>query len=502
MNFRSLIVLLVAAIGFLGCAEKKKEQEKPNVLVIMADDFGWKDTGFQGSEFYETPNLDKLASEGMMFTDGYAACGVCSPSRAAILTGRYTPRYGITDWIKGYQAERTPQQLEKYALIGPENVYNLPLEETTFGDAFKAYDYSTCFVGKWHLAEDSSFYPQHQGFDVNIAGWLKGGPNGDSKNNRGYYSPYNNPHLTDGPKDEFLTDRLVNESIGWMDENKKDPFLLYLSFYTVHTPIQPKPEKVPYYKEKARKMGLDTMAAFTKDVQWYKDHPQKSWHWKERLVQSNAEYAALIESMDENIGRVLDYLKTSGLDKNTIVVFTSDNGGLSTAEGSPTTNAPLRAGKGWLYEGGIREPFLLKIPGKTEAGTISREPVHSIDIYPTILDACGLEIPNPNQIDGVSLMPLVEGKSLDREALYWHYPHYGGKGDTPAGAIRKGDYKLIELFETGKVELYNLKDDISETTDLSEQKPEIKEELLKDLRNWRQEVGAKMPKKNPYYKYQ
>ncbi len=500
MYYKSLLFILLSVSTF--CYSNSKENtQKPNVLVIMADDFGWKDVSYQGSVFYETPNLDRLASEGMVFTDGYAACSVCSPSRASIITGRYTPRSGITDWIMGYQAEKTPQQLENYAMIGPQNVYNLPLEETTFGDAFKAYDYSTCFVGKWHLAEDSTHYPQYQGFDKNIAGWLKGGPNGDRKNGRGYYSPYHNPELEDGPKDEFLTDRLVNESIQWMESKKDEPFLMYLSFYTVHSPIHPKPEKVPYYKEKARRMGLDTIAPFTTDLQWLKDYPQKSWHWKERVLQSNAEYAALIESMDENIGRVLDFLKASGLDKNTVVVFTSDNGGLSTAEGSPTSNAPLRGGKGWLYEGGIREPFIVKIPGKTTAGTVSNEPVHAVDVYPTILDACGLEVPNPEAIDGLSLLPLIEGESLDRKALYWHYPHYGGKGDKPCGAIRKGDYKLIELFETGKVELYNLKEDISESNDLAETMPELRDELFNDLKKWRKDVGAKMPINNPYYKF-
>ncbi|WP_221932453.1 sulfatase [Carboxylicivirga sp. M1479] len=501
MILRNLFLLMTISVAICSCNRTTSISDKPNVVVIVADDFGWMDTGFQGSDFYETPNLDRLASEGMVFTDGYASCGVCSPSRASLLTGRYTPRSGITDWIKGYQADKTPEELSEYAMVGPQNVYNLPLEETTLAEAVKTANYKTCFVGKWHLGEDSLYYPQYHGFDKNVAGWLRGGPSGDRKDQRSYYTPYNNPYLTDGPEGEFLTDRLVKESISWMDENKKDPFLMYLSFYTVHTPIHPKPEKVPYYKEKAIKLGLDTVPHFYDKVPWMENWPKNKWHWKERMVQSNAEYAALIESMDENIGKVLDYLKASGIDDNTIVVFTSDNGGLSTAEGSPTCNAPLRGGKGWLYEGGIREPFLVKIPGKTKPGTVCSTPVHSVDVYPTILSACGIDVPNKNAVDGVNLLPLIEGSGLKRDALYWHYPHYGGKGDQPAGAIRKGDYKLLELFETGEVQLFNLKKDIGETKDLSKELPEIAEELLNELRIWRTEVGAKMPTENPYYKF-
>lgn len=500
MTYKNFLIMAVFSIAFLGYTNSVYAQNKPNVLVIVADDFGWADVGYQGSKFYETPNLDSLASEGMMFTDGYAACGVCSPSRASLLTGRYTPRSGVTDWIKGYQAEQSPQQLSDYKLISPENAYELPLDEITIAEAMKQGGYKTCFVGKWHLGEEDAHYPHHQGFDKNVAGWLRGSPSGDRTGNQSYYTPYNNPYITDGPQGEFLTDRLVNESISWIDENKADPFFLYLSFYVVHTPIHPKPEKIPYYRDKAQQLGLDKLVQTTKNVDWIKNHPSPKWHWEERLVQGSPEYAALIESMDENIGRVLNYLKESGLDENTIVVFTSDNGGLSTAETSPTSNAPLRAGKGWLYEGGIREPFIVKIPGQTP-GQVSNEPVHGIDIYPTILDACGVEVPNQNEIDGVSLVPLIKGEAFDREMLFWHYPHYGGKGDAPAGAIRKGDYKLVELFETGELELFNLKDDVSESKDLSVEMPEKVAELWQDLKQWRSDIGAKMPVENPYYKY-
>ncbi len=495
------ISFIVATVYGFGCQTTKTDDQRPNVVFIVVDDYGWMDTGFQGSEFYETPNLDKLAAEGMIFTNGYAASGVCSPSRVSLLTGRYPPRSGITDWIKGYQADQTPEQLSRYAMIGPENVYNLPHDEIAIARALKDVGYNTCFVGKWHVGHDSLYWPEYHGFDKNVGGWLRGGPSGNREGNRSYYSPHNNPRLSDGPEDEFLTDRLVDESIAWMEMQEDNPFLLYLSFYVVHTPIHPKPEKVPYYEEKARRMGLDTLPAFSTDFEWYNNHPNPRWHWKERLVQNCPEYAALIESMDENLGRVLDYLKASGLDKNTIVVFTSDQGGLSTAETSPTYNGPLRAGKGWLYEGGIRVPYILKIPGKTTAGSVSDVPVHGIDLYPTILDACNVDIPNKDEIDGLSLLPLVKGNKLDRQYLFWHYPHYGEKGDAPAGAVRKGDYKLLEFFETGEIELYNLREDISELNNLSQVKPELARELLEELKEWREEVGAKMPRKNPYYAY-
>jgi arylsulfatase A-like enzyme len=501
MRIKKLIFILTAIVVFTGCSNGLQQIDKPNVILIVADDLGWMDVGYNGSTYYETPNIDKLAESSMQFTNGYASSPVCSPSRISILTGKYTVRSGITDWIKGYQADIDKERMAEYAMISPENIYNLPREEVTIGSAMKDGGYRTCFAGKWHASHDSAFYPQHQGFDKNIAGWLKGSPNGNSREGKGYYTPYNNPHLKDGPEGEFLTDRLVDESIRWINEDQDSPFFLMLSFYAVHTPIQPKPEKVEKYRAKANSMGLDTLQTFTRDIVWYQESPNPKWHWRERLVQSDAEYAALLEIMDENIGRLLDILEESGLDKSTIVCFTSDNGGLSTAEGSPTTNAPLRAGKGWLYEGGIREPFLIRIPGITEAGSVSGVPVHAIDFFPTILDACGIAYEKHSDLDGESLLPLIEGENLKREALFWHYPHYGGKGDSPAGAIRKGDYKLIEFYETGEVELYDLKKDTSESFDIKVELPEVAAELSNKLQSWREASGAKMPVHNPGFKY-
>ena len=481
-------------------------KESPNVIFIMVDDYGWADVGYNGSKFYETPNIDRLASEGMNFTNGYAAASISSPSRVSLMTGKYPARTGITDWIPGYQYGQTPQQLGKrYKMIAPEMPLNMSLEEVTIAEAFKEHGYATYHVGKWHCAEDSIYYPQYQGFDVNVGGWLKGSPNGIRRSQGGkgaYYSPYRNPYLTDGPDGEYLTDRLGEESVKLIKStDKNQPFFLYLAFYAVHTPIEAKPEHVEYFKRKAVKMGIDTIAPFTQDLEWYKKAEHKAGHWKERTIQSDAEYAALIYSMDENVGKVLKALKENGLEENTIVCLLSDNGGLSTAEGSPTCNAPLRAGKGWLYEGGIREPFLIKYPKLVRAGSVCNTPVVAVDFYPTSLDMADLPLKPEQHVDGKSLLPLLEGdSSYDRGPLFFHYPHYGGKGDTPAGAIRMGDYKLIEFYEDGHVELYNLKDDISEQNDLSKEKPELAAELLSRLKEWRISCDAKMPVMNKYYK--
>lgn len=485
-------------------AQTVENTQKPNVLFIMVDDYGWTDTGYNGSRFYETPNLDRLASECMQFTDGYAAAPVSSPTRVSLMTGKYPARNGITDWIPGYQYHLPKEKLSQYKMIVPEIPVNMPLEEETIAEAMRENGYATYHVGKWHCAEDSLYYPQYQGFDVNVGGWLKGGPNGIRRSQGGdgaYFSPYRNPYLSDGPKGEYLTDRLATEAINLIKSNGTGkPFFMYFAFYAVHTPIEAKPEYVAYFKEKAHKMGIDTVQPFTTDVDWYRKADHKAWHWKERIIQSDAEYAALIYSMDENLGRLLQALKDNGLEENTIVCLLSDNGGLSTAEGSPTCNAPLRGGKGWLYEGGIREPYLIKDPRLNIAGQTCSMPVTSVDFYPTILDMAGLPLKPEQHVDGVSLLPLLKGDAeFDRGPLFFHYPHYGGKGDTPCGAVRDGDYKLIEFYEDGHVELYNLKNDISEQHDLSKSEPQIAARLLKELQEWRKQCGAKMPVHNPDY---
>lgn len=495
-----LKTLLFLAFLYSAIASVFAQQLRPNVVFILVDDFGWADVGFNGSKFYETPHIDRLASQGTQFTNGYAAAPICSPTRCNIMTGKYPARLHITDWIPGYQDGLNQEQLSKFKMISPQFVLNMPLQETTLAEALKSNGYKTCFVGKWHCSEDSAFYPQYQGFDKNIGGWKSGSPTGNAKESMAYYTPYHNPYLPDGPKGEFMTDRLADESIKWIEQQKNDPFFLYLSFYAVHTPIQAKPEDVSYFKDKAKKMGIDQQPEFTIDLPWIKNNPHALAHWKERLIQNDAEYAALVFNMDQNVGKVLDKIYELGLDNNTIICFMSDNGGLSTAEGSPTTNAPLHGGKGWLYEGGIREPFILKIPQKTKADTKIETPVISGDFYPTILDACGLPLMPEQHMDGESLIPLLKGNQLNRKALFWHYPHYGGKGDSPAGAIREGKWKLIEFYENNHIELYNLETDISEKNNLAFKEPEIAADLLKQLQNWRKEVNAEMPVLNPDYK--
>lgn len=502
---RTSLLISACSVPMILGAQNVQPQSKPNVIFVMIDDYGWADMGYNGSKFYETPNLDRLASESMQFTDGYAAASISSPTRVSLMTGKYPARTGITDWIPGYQYNLPKDKLSQYKMIVPEIPLNMPLEEVTIAEAMKENGYTTYHIGKWHCAEDSLYYPQYQGFDVNIGGWLKGSPNGIQRKQGGdgaYFTPYRNPYLPDGPKGEYLTDRLATEAIKLIENtDRNQPFFMYFSFYAVHTPIEAKPEYVEYFREKAQRMGIDTIQPFTTDLDWYKKADHKAWHWKERVIQSDAEYAALIYSMDENLGRLLQALKDNGIEENTIVCLFSDNGGLSTAEGSPTCNAPLRGGKGWLYEGGIREPYLIKYPKMNIAGKKCSIPVTSVDFYPTILDMAGLPLKPEQHIDGVSLLPILKGdKKFKRGPIYFHYPHYGGKGDTPAGAVRDGDYKLIEFYEDGHVELYNLKNDISEKNDLSKKKPQLASRLLKELQDWRKACGAKMPVHNPDYK--
>ncbi|MCH4154964.1 MAG: sulfatase-like hydrolase/transferase [Muribaculaceae bacterium] len=495
IKYRLSSFMLMAGLAFSALPQKPS----PNVVFILVDDYGWKDVSYNGSPYYETPNIDKLASESMVFNNGYAAAAISSPTRCSIMTGKYPARLNITDWIPGYQYGLTGKQTSQYKLLVPKININMPLEEETVAEALKENGYQTCFVGKWHCCEDSLYYPQYQGFDRNIGGWMKGNPNGDQKEGNAYFTPYHNPYLPDGPKGEFLTDRLGNEAVNWIKTHKDNKFFMYLSFYAVHTPIQPKPEKALIFKDKAHKMGIDTLKAFSKNFPWLNDCPNPRNHWKERTVQSDPDYAALISSMDENVGKVIDYLKESGLYDNTIICFLSDNGGLSTAEGSPTCNYPLRGGKGWLYEGGIRVPFLIRIPYLNNVGKTCTTPVISTDFYPTILSACGLKLKPEQHMDGVDLMPLLKGGKIDRTSLFWHYPQYGGKGDSPASAVRDGDWKLIEFYENGKCELYNLKKDISESNDLSSKNPDKVLRLKNELHNWIKNVGAKLPTPNPYY---
>lgn len=475
-----LICLLLA-----GC----RADDQPNFVFMIADDLGYMDVGFNHPEtFYETPHLDRLAASGMTFSQGYAACPVCSPTRASIMTGKYPARIHTTDYFGAPQPEQIVQnRLSRFIelpLLPAPYEDRLALEEYTLAEALKDAGYATFFAGKWHLGPEG-YWPEDQGFDVNKGGIDRGGPYGGKK----YFSPYGNPRLDDGPEGEHLPDRLASEAIAFMAEQSEKPFLVYLSFYSVHTPLMARPDLLAKYQEKALSYPADA---------WGQEGARKV-----RLVQNHPVYAAMVEAMDQACGKVLDYLRDARLEDQTVVIFTSDNGGLSTSEGHPTSNLPLRAGKGWLYEGGIREPWVIRWPGTTEPGSVCAAPVISTDFYPTMLEMAGLQ-PKPGQLfDGQSLVswlqhPANPGQTRNR-TLYWHYPHYGNQGGSPGAAIRRGDDKLIAFFEDQRVELYNLAEDPGELSDRSSAYPELTSELLGLLHAWQKEVEARMPEANPEY---
>ena len=464
----------VALQGFASAGERRgkadKSKQRANFVFFLIDDLGWTDVGCYGSSFYETPNINRLASQGVRFTDAYAACPVCSPTRASIMTGKYPARTGITQWIGGSDE---PTEYQHYMALG----------EVTIAEALKEAGYATGFVGKWHLG-NKPYYPEHQGFDINIGGDSSGAP-------PTYFYPYKKRNRAlemmpvGGEEGEYLTDRLTDESLKFLEANKDRPFLLYFSHYAVHTPIEAKEELIEKYKEKAEKLpGTDG----PKFVPVY-------GRYKTRQVQDHPVFAGMVQSVDESVGRVMEKLEELGVAENTVVIFMLDNGGLSTVpREAPTSNLPLRAGKGWLYEGGIREPMIIKWPGVVKKGSLCSEPVTSTDFYPTMLEMAGLPLKPKQHTDGVSLVPLLTGKGkLKRKAIYWHYPHYHGSGNRPSGAVRAGDYKLIEWYEDKSIELYNLRNDISEKHNLAKKMPDKMEELRRMLHSWRRQMKAKMP---------
>ncbi len=450
------------------------QASRPNIVFFLVDDMGWKDLGCFGSSFYETPNIDKLAASGMRFTNAYAACPVCSPTRASILAGKYPARMNTTDYFGGQRKKK---------LLPAPYIQRMPHEEVTLAETLKEARYRTGFFGKWHLGR-APFTPESQGFDVNKGGFWRGHPP------KGYFAPYGNPKLADGPKGEYLTERLTTEALTFLDESKDGPFLLYFSFYTVHTPLQAKKDRTAYYKKKRDALPEP------QGPRWLPEGKRKC-----RQVQDHARYAAMVEAVDVSVGHVLAKIDALGLSGDTIVVLFSDNGGLSTSEGHPTSNVPLRAGKGWLYEGGIREPMIVRWPGRTKPGSVTDVPVISTDFYPTLLQMAGLA-PRPRQhLDGVSLVPLLTGSgTIAPRTLYWHYPHYGNQGATPACAIRDGRYKLIEWLEDGRTEVFDLEADIGERKNLVQSQPVLAKHLRDKLVAWRAAVDAQMPSPNPDWK--
>ncbi|MCH6255119.1 sulfatase [Puniceicoccaceae bacterium K14] len=471
-KYRSVLTF-VSTLAFLS-AFSTSEPQKPNVLVFLVDDLGYMDIGANNPEcFYDTPNVDSLARTGVRFTDGYAANPVCSPTRYALMTGKYPSRVDATNFFSGRHSKTfDPAPLNDH----------MPLDEITIAQVLKGEGYATYFAGKWHLGNSEEYYPQNRGFDFNIGGHKIGGPYTGNK----YFSPFENPQLIpDSPEGEHLPDRLARETAKFIDDHKDQPFFAYLSFYSVHTPLMGRPDLVEKYEARAKEIVGEE---FTTDEQVYGDKERFV-----RILQNHAVYAAMVEAMDEAVGKVLQQLEDSGVANNTIVVFTSDNGGLSTAEGSPTSNSPLRGGKGWVHEGGIREPWIIRYPGVAQAGTISSEQICSIDLFPTLAAASGATV--AHEIDGLSLIPVLKGESLARRSLFWHYPHYSNQGGIPGGAIREGDYKLFERYEDGRVHLYNLKEDIGEQNDLAAHYPEKVAQMRARLHAWYKEVDAKFLQK-------
>lgn len=461
-------------------------RQRPNIIFILVDDLGRQDIGFYGSTFYETPHLDQFARESMVFTNAYAACPVCSPTRASIMSGQYPARIGVTNYIGSGK-----DHAAKGRLIDAPYVDHLPLSIKSLAVTLSEGDYQTWHVGKWHLG-GGSFSPEQHGFDVNIAGCHFGHPPA------GYFSPYHLPNLPDGPDGEYLTDRLTQEAINLIQDRQKDrPFFLNLCFYSVHAPIQAPQKYVDNFKEKAQKMGLDLLNPFTMGEQFPCDH-KKDRRILRRVVQSDPYYAAMLYALDQNIGRLLMAIKAEGVEENTVIIFTSDNGGLSTSEGSPTSNLPFSEGKGWMYEGGIREPLFVRWKGTIQPSTCCHVPVISPDFYATILDLAQLPLPTDQECDGMSLKPLLSGgDSLDRDGIFWHYPHYGNQGGTPAAAIRRGDWKLVRFFEDSHEELYHLPDDPGEHRDLSAKELAMRNLLSVSLSEWLSEMDALLPETNP-----
>ena len=522
--FNRYFAFAIPILISLACVQcsNHKEEEPLNVVLFLVDDLGWKDVGCYGSTFYETPNIDRLAKEGVRFTNAYAACHVCSPTRASILTGKYPATLNLTDWLPG----RRDFPFQK--LKNVEINQHLPYGENTLPKALKEYGYSTAIFGKWHLGEDSASTVRH-GFDQHIPDWNRGWPK------EGYHFPYGMKGLEEGVKGEYLTDRLTDESLKYIEQNKNNPFFLYLSHFAVHDPIEGRPDLVKKYRKKLKnsvsakgppyilegKPGFENPQLRTEldclldDEKYsgFKIFPNQTVKIKQH--QDNIQFAAMVESVDKSIGRILNKLEELNIENHTLVIFYSDNGGMSAANfGDPdrvisndeldkafsTSNVPLRGGKGWLYEGGIRVPLIIKWPNKGLKATVCDVPVTSPDFYPTILEILGIQDQTENT-DGVSLVPLLKGKKeINRNTIFWHFPHYSNHGkQSPGGAIRYGDYKLLEYYENSQVQLFNLKDDIEEQYDLSELEPDKVKELKTMLNNWRVSIGAKMMEKNPDY---
>ena len=471
---------LLAWLGGVGTAADGKSKARPNILFILADDLGWKDLSNEGSKYYESPHIDRIAREGMKFTRGYAACQVCSPSRASIMTGKYPTNHGITTWI-GDRAGEAWRGTRRHDTHLPAE-YNrvLSASELTIAEAFRDQGYKTFYAGKWHIGGKGS-WPEDHGFEINKGGWDVGSPIG------GFFSPWKNPNLESGPPGESLPIRLGKETAQFIEAHKDKPFFAFLSFYSVHGPIQTSPELWKKYRDKAEAAGF-TKERFKFDRRL-----------NVRQVQDCPIYAGMVESMDDAVGIVLKKINDLGLDKNTIVCFTSDNGGVSSGDAYSTSNMPLRGGKGRQWEGGIREPFYIKAPGVSKPGTTSSVPVNGIDWYPTLLDLAGISLPAKHDIDGVSIVPLLKGLEIAKRPLFWHYPHYGNQGGEPSSIISQNDWKLIHYHEDGRDELYHLGNDPGELKDVAKLEANRAKRLRKKLDDWLKETKARFPKEDSQF---
>ncbi len=470
-SFLSLSLIFV----FVGFAVA--EAKRPNVVLILVDDMGLHDLSIENSTFYQSPNIDKLARGGMRFTQGYATCRVCSPSRASIQLGKFTARHGVTNWIG---ARSGMEWKREDSLLPAEYLHELPHQDVTLAEAMREAGYRTFFAGKWHLGGEGSL-PDDHGFEINVGGHHRGSPPG------GFFSPYKNPEMKDGPPGESLTLRLADETAGFIKTHRDQPFFAMLSFYSVHAPVQTTRELWSKYRATAPTLpagGSRFKIDRTLPVRQVQDHPV---------------YAGMVEVTDSAVGRVLDALDETGLTESTIVIFTSDNGGVSSGDAYATSNLPLRGGKGRQWEGGIREPYYIRYPAITNAGSTCDVPVTGADFYPTILDLCGLPARTDQHVDGVSLVPLLEGKTIEPRPLYWHYPHYDNQGGEPSSLFRDGDWKLIHYYEDGRDELYDLSVDPSEESDLSRTHPARTKRMRTQLQSWLQSVGAKLPQPDPRY---
>ena len=480
LNIQSIALFVCLSLGQAEAIAAAETKRPPNILFILADDLGWRDLSNEGSAYYESPNIDRIANEGMKFTRGYATCQVCSPSRASILTGKYPTNHGITTWIgdasgkawsgRGRQDNHLPAEYER----------NLRASEITLAEVLRDSGYRTFFAGKWHLGSRGS-WPTDHGFDINKGGWDVGSPRG------GFFSPWQNPNLESGPAGESLTLRLGRETAKFIEANKDKPFLAYLSFYTVHGPIQTTPKLWKKYRDKAENAGLA------------KERFLFDRRLNVRQAQDCPIYGGMVETMDDAVGIVLRKLDELGLVDNTIICFTSDNGGVSSGDAYSTSNTPLRGGKGRQWEGGIREPFYIKAPGVMKAGSTSAVPVSGIDWYPTLLDLVGVAVPKQQNVDGVSIVPLFKGGVIADRPLYWHYPHYGNQGGEPSSIITQNDWKLIHYHEDGRDELYQLREDPAERRDLVKRHPQKAKALRSALDAWLKATGAKFPGKDPAF---